>query len=136
MNSDSTRIKILELEQYFITKLKPNLNVCQLVGSNLVNRSPMSEEIKNKLRKKRGRVIYVYDLSILSLIFISDSKQLLIQNIKISDYFLNKYLKNGKLYLNRFLFSNKKLELLEFISIINKNNYNNLLNLYLSNTNF
>jgi hypothetical protein len=48
MNSDSTRTQILELEQYFIDKLKPNLNVCLSLsaGDYLVHRSPMSEEIK------------------------------------------------------------------------------------------
>jgi hypothetical protein len=62
----------------------PNLNVDLIAGGYFGYHAPMSEDIKNKLRKERGHNIYVYDLSIFNLIYISDSKQFLIDNINLS----------------------------------------------------
>jgi hypothetical protein len=85
----------------------------------------MSEELRNKLRIERGHTIYVYDLLNLHLIFVSDSKQFLINNINISRESINECLKNGNFYLNRFYLSSIELEPSELLLIIN--NENNLL---------
>lgn len=93
--------------------------------------APMSNEMRNKLRTERGQTIYVYDLLNLHLIFVSNSKQFLIDNINISRESLNECLKNGNFYLNRFLFSITELEPSELLLFVNNDN-----NLLLSNIKF
>lgn len=70
----------------------------------------MSPEARDILRKLRGIPIYIYDTITKSLIFVSDSKEWLYQNIGIHHTSLNNCIDNGSLYLNRFYFS------LDFIS--------------------
>ena len=72
----------------------------------------MSEEAREKLRKIRGQVFYVYDSLSKSLIFIFDSKQYAYNNIKLDHRTLDNCLYNGNLYLDRFLFTLEPL--LEF----------------------
>jgi GIY-YIG catalytic domain/NUMOD1 domain len=103
---DSVTIKeILELEQYFIEKLSIN----NLLNVEIVPKSgyhlPMSEEVRNKLRRLRGQTFYIYDNLSKSLLYIFDSKQYAYTNINIDHRTLNDCLYNGKLYLDRFLFS-------------------------------
>jgi hypothetical protein len=111
---DSSSIKeILSLERSFITQLLPYtlLNIETIPGSGY--HKPMSEEARNKLRKMRGQIFYVYDSLSMSLIYIFESKQYAYNNINIDHRTLSNCLYNGKLYLDRFLFS---LELItEFI---------------------
>ena len=75
MNSESTWDQIIELEQYFINILSPELNVDLVAGGYTGYHKPMSEEAKIILRQLRGIPIYIYDTTSKSLIFISDSKQ-------------------------------------------------------------
>jgi hypothetical protein len=75
MDSTSSWEQVLELEQYFIDTLLPNLNVDLVAGGYNGYRSPMSQEARNLLRKLRGTPIYIYDTMTKSLIFVSDSKQ-------------------------------------------------------------
>jgi hypothetical protein len=67
--------------------------------------TPMSQAAKEALRKIRGIPIYMYDNVTKSLIFISDSKQWLYDNINIHHTTLDNCILSGKLYLNRFYFS-------------------------------
>ena len=48
--------EIVRLEQHFINTLKPNLNV-DLVASSSGDHEPMSQEIRDRLRKQRGTPI-------------------------------------------------------------------------------
>ena len=57
------------------------------------------------LRQLRGIPIYIYDVNTKSLIFISDSKQWLYDNLKIHHISLNNCIFDGNLYLNKFFFS-------------------------------
>jgi hypothetical protein len=62
MNEKATLEQVVELEQYFIDTLKPNLNV-DLVASSSGYHDPMSAEARERLRKHRGGVflsIYIY----------------------------------------------------------------------------
>lgn len=97
--------QVLELEQYFIDSLSPNLNVDLTAGGYNGYHTPMSQAAKEALRKIRGTPIYIYDNVTKSLIFISDSKQWLYDNINIHHITLDNCILNGKLYLNRFYFS-------------------------------
>ena len=96
---------VLELEQYFIDFLSPNLNVDLMAGGYSGYHTPMSQTAKEALRKIRGTPIYIYDNLTKSLIFISDSKQWLYDNINIHHTTLDNCILTGKLYLNRIYFS-------------------------------
>jgi hypothetical protein len=139
MNPKSNWMERLELEQYKINTLKPNLNSNLIAGGYYGPKNPMSEAKRIKLRKERGHTIYVYDLNSYLptdqvsinfspdfdftpyLIFISDSKNYLIKNIKISAKKLNICLETNSVYLSRFIFSSTKLSVTQFLKIINKN---------------
>ena len=97
--------QVLELEQYYIDLLSPNLNVDLIAGGYSGYHAPMSQAAKEALRKIRGIPIYVYDNVTKSLIFISDSKQWLYENINIHHTTLDNCVISGKLYLNRFFLS-------------------------------
>ena len=79
---------------------------------------PMSEQAKAKLRKMRCTPLYIYDTYSKSLIFISDSKQWLQDNIGIYQIPLKKCLDEGKLYLNRFMISLDIISEFPFESIL------------------
>jgi hypothetical protein len=119
MKDSSTIKEILNLEGYFIKKYSKN----KLLNIEIVPRSgyhlPMSEEAKNKLRKIRGQPFYVYDNLSKSLIFIFDSKQFAYNNINIDHRTLDECLYEGKLYLDRFLFTLEPLLEFSFESLIN-----------------
>jgi hypothetical protein len=120
MEQTSSWEQIIELEQYFIDTLSPlhsvhNLNVDLVVctecnGGNKGYHTPMSPEARDLLRKFRGVPIYIYDTITKSLIFVSDSKEWLYQNIGIHHTSLGNCIDKGSLYLNRFYIS------LDFIS--------------------
>jgi len=97
--------QVLELEQYYIDLFSPNLNVDLMAGGYNGYHTPMSQAAKEALRKIRGIPIYMYDNVTKSLIFISDSKQWLYDNINIHHTTLDNCILSGKLYLNRFYFS-------------------------------
>lgn len=75
MEPFSTWDQVIELEQYLIDTLSPELNVDLVAGGYTGYHKPMSEEAKIMLRQLRGIPIYIYDTTAKSLIFISDSKQ-------------------------------------------------------------
>ena len=66
--------QVVELEQHFIDSLKPNLNV-DLVASGSGHHEPMSQEMREKLRKQRGTPVYMYNVEDLALLYAFDSKQ-------------------------------------------------------------
>ena len=80
----------------------------KLAGGYNGYHAPMSQEAIDRLRKLRGKTVYLYDTITKSLIFISDSrvaKQWLYNNINIHHVSLDNCLDNAKLFLDRFLFS-------------------------------
>jgi len=105
LESTATWEQIIELEQYYIDFISPNLNVDLVAGGYNGYHTPMSLFARNLLRKLRGTPIYFYDTITKSLIFISDSKQWLYSNINIHNVTLENCLNNGNLYLNRFYLS-------------------------------
>lgn len=78
LDSTATWSEVIELEQYFIDLLSPNLNVDLVAGGYALKggyHTPMSSEARNRLRQIRGTPIYIYDSITKTLIFISESKQ-------------------------------------------------------------
>lgn len=118
LDSSSTREEVLALEQFYIDYLSPTLNVDLVAGGYNGYHKPMSEQAKAKLRKMRCTPLYIYDTYSKSLIFISDSKQWLQDNIGIYQIPLKKCLDEGKLYLNRFMISLDIISEFPFESIL------------------
>jgi len=104
MDKNSSLEEVVALEQYFIDTLKPNLNV-DLIANGSGYHTPMSEEMKQKLRKERGIPIYIYDSTNLNLLYLFESKTDIINLIKIHHKTLNSCLLEGTLYLDHFLIS-------------------------------
>lgn len=94
----------VELEQYFINTLSPDLNV-DLVASSTGYHEPMSMEWRKYLRELRGTPVYVYDIVSSNLIQMFESKTYLYKKLNMDHRTLDKYLASGKPFLNRFIFS-------------------------------
>jgi hypothetical protein len=104
MEDGATSQMALELEQYFINTLAPDLNV-DLVASSTGYHEPMSMEWRQYLRELRGTPVFVYDIATFNLIHMFDSKTYLYKMLNMDHRTLDKYLANGKPFLNRFVFS-------------------------------
>jgi hypothetical protein len=100
---------LVKLEQYFIDSLKSNLNV-DLVASSSGYHEPMDQEIRIKLRKERGILVYVYNIIDFTLLHIFDSKQHMYNSINIHHNTLNDCLDTGSVYLDEFFFSLDEIE--------------------------
>jgi GIY-YIG catalytic domain/Cytochrome C and Quinol oxidase polypeptide I/NUMOD1 domain len=100
---------LVKLEQYFIDSLKSNLNV-DLVASSSGYHEPMDQEIRIKLRKERGILIYMYNITDFTLLHIFDSKQHMYNSINIHHNTLNDCLDTGSIYLDEFFFSLDEIE--------------------------
>lgn len=96
--------QVIELEQYFIDSVKPNLNV-DLVASSSGYHEAMSLEIREKLRKQRGCPVYLYQYSDFYLLYIFQSKQHMYNSINIHHKTLSDCLDSGNLYLDYFYLS-------------------------------
>jgi hypothetical protein len=104
MNENSSLNQLVELEQYFIDSLNPNLNV-DLVANGSGYHTPMSQEMRDKLRKMRGTPIYVYDAKDFTLLYIFESKQQVYNLINIHHVTLSDCLNLGNIYLDTLFFS-------------------------------
>jgi hypothetical protein len=109
MKDSSSLEQVVELEQHFIDSLKPNLNV-DLVARGSGHHKPMSQEIREKLRKQRGTPVYIYDVEDLALLYAFDSKQQVYDFFSIYHNTLNNCLNLGSIDLDTFFFS---LDLIE-----------------------
>src|SRR3954466_16262582 len=88
MKDNSSLDQVVELEQHFIDSLKPNLNI-DLVASGSVHHSPISKEMREKLRKQIGVPVYLYNAEDLTLLYIFKSKQQLYSSMNIHYTALN-----------------------------------------------
>jgi hypothetical protein len=107
MEDGATSQMAVELEQYFINTLAPDLNV-DLVASSTGYHEPMSMEWRQYLRELKGTPVYVYDIATSNLIHMFDSKTYLYKMLNMDHRTLDKYLANGiqgQPFLNRFVFS-------------------------------
>jgi len=82
MDEQSSLEQVVELEQHFIDSLKPNLNV-DLVASSSGYHEPMSQEIRDRLRKQRGTPVYFYNADDFTLLYVFESKQHMYNSINI-----------------------------------------------------
>lgn len=108
---------LVRLEQHFIDTLKPNLNV-DLVASSSGYHEPMSQEIRDKLRKQRGTSVYIYNSEDFTLLYIFESKQHMYDAIKIHHNTLANCLDTGVLFLESFFFSLENIEESDKINLL------------------
>nr|YP_007507066.1 GIY endonuclease [Ceratocystis cacaofunesta]YP_009704205.1 GIY endonuclease [Ceratocystis fimbriata]YP_009710357.1 GIY endonuclease [Ceratocystis albifundus]AFO38118.1 GIY endonuclease [Ceratocystis cacaofunesta]QEN73768.1 GIY endonuclease [Ceratocystis fimbriata]QFX74859.1 GIY endonuclease [Ceratocystis albifundus] len=104
MDDKSTLDEVVSLEQHFMDTLNPNLNVDPIASSSGFH-TPMSIEIREKLRKERGTPVYIYNSVDFSLLHLFESKQYVYNSINIHHKILNDCLSTGTLYLDTFFFS-------------------------------
>ena len=104
MNENSSLKQVVELEQHFIDTLNPNLNV-DLIASGSGYHQPMSQEMREKLRKLKGTTIYMYNAEDFTLLYIFESKQQVYSLINIHHVTLSDCLNLSNLYLDTFFFS-------------------------------
>jgi hypothetical protein len=117
MDENSSLQEVVRLEQYFIDTLKPSLNV-DLVASSSGYHEPMSQEIRNRLRKQRGTPVYIYNAEDFTLLYIFESKQYMYDSINIHHKTLNNCLNAGTLYLDTFFISLDQIEESEHIDLL------------------
>lgn len=111
MNPSSTIQEILELEQFYLDiYFNNNLN---LNSDNMASGSgknyPMSEIAKERLRKERGIAVFMYDMFNATFLISFESKTFTQLQLNIDHRTLNNCLKNGTLFLDRFLFSSEAI---------------------------
>lgn len=104
MEEGATSQMAVELEQYFINTLSPNLNV-DLIASSSGFHEPLSMEWREYFRELRGTPVYVYDISNSTLIHMFNSKNHLYSTLKMDYRTLDKLLINKNSFLSRFVFS-------------------------------
>ena len=109
MDIESSLNEVVALEQKLMDNLKPNLNV-DLVASSSGYHEPMSQDIRDRLRKQRGTSIYIYEAETARFLYIFESKQHMYDTINIHHSTLSVCLDLGTLYLDHFFLS---LDLLE-----------------------
>lgn len=109
METSASLEQVVELEQHFIDGLKPNLNV-DLVASSSGYHEPMSQEIRERLRKQRGINVFMYNAEDFTLLHIFDSKQHMYDTINIHHNTLNDCLSSGATYLDTFFLSLDPIE--------------------------
>lgn len=130
IESGSTSNIAVELEQFCMDTLKPNLNV-DLVASSTGYHEPMSEYWCNYFRKMPhggGIKVFIYDTSTNQLIFISDSITYLADCIGIHRNTVLRYTSSGDLYLNKFLISfDPIIEMENTLNILDSSNFKTLL---------
>ena len=127
MDDNSSLEQIVELEQYFLDTLKPNLNI-DLVASSSGYHEPMSQEIREKLRKKRGIPVYIYKADDFTLLYIFESKQHMYDSISIHHNTLNDCLNLGSIYLDTLFFSLDLIEESSKTNILTLDEIKNLVN--------
>jgi NUMOD1 domain-containing protein len=103
MKESSSLEQVVELEQHFIDNVKPNLNV-DLIASSSGYHEPMSQKMREILRKQRGISVYIYNSENLSL-YIFESKQHMYNSINIHHKTLHDCLYSGTVYLYTFFLS-------------------------------
>jgi len=104
MDPNSTSEMAVQLEQYCMDTLLPDLNVDPVASSSGYH-EPMSQHWRDYLRKLRGTKVFIYDTETGKLVFISDSIQYIADHVGIHRSTVVRYTTTAELYLNRFLIS-------------------------------
>lgn len=109
LDNSASLEEVVELEQHFIDSLNPDLNV-DLVASGSGYHGPMSQEARELLRKQRGMPVYVYEAKDFTLLYVFESKTLMVGSVNIHHKTINDCLDSGQLYLDTFFLSLDPIE--------------------------
>lgn len=104
VDENSNLQQVVELEQYLIDSVNPNLNV-DLIASSSGYQEPLAQEIREKFRKEIGKPVYVYKADDFTLLYKFVSKQHMFDSISIHHKTLNDCLSLGTTYLDTLFFS-------------------------------
>lgn len=104
MDPNSTSDIAVQLEQYCMDTLLPDLNVDPVASSSGYH-EPMSQYWRDYFRKLRGTKVFIYDTITAKLVFMSDSVQYIADHVGIHRSTVLRYTTTAELYLNRFLIS-------------------------------
>lgn len=127
MDENSSLNEVVRLEQHFLDTLKPSLNV-DLVVSSSGYHEPMSQEIRERLRKQRGTPVYIYNAEDFTLLYIFESKQHTYDSINIHHKTLNNCLNGGAIYLDTFFLSLDQIKESENINLLTLEEIKELIN--------
>lgn len=127
MDENSSLDEVVRLEQHFIDTLKPSLNV-DLVASSSGYHEPMSQEIRERLRKQRGTPVYIYNAEDFTLLYIFESKQHTYDSINIHHKTLNNCLNGGAIYLDTLFLSLDQIKESENINLLTLEEIKELIN--------
>lgn len=108
MNASCNLEQVLSLEQYYIDNLPTSLNVDRFAQSTGYH-TPMSEEMRTKLRLERGKQVFIYDANSMVFLYMFDSKQQLYTALKMHHTSLKDCLTNGTIYKGTFSFTSEPL---------------------------
>ena len=117
MKKTASLEQVIELEQNLIDTLKPILKV-DLEARGSGYHEPMSQEMREQLRKQRGVPVFVYDAVTLTLLFIFESKQHMMDIVNIHRNTLNDCIHGGQLYLDTFLLYIEPIEEITNINLL------------------
>jgi len=104
--------QVIQLEQYYIDNLPTSLNVDR-TASGTGFHTPMTEDMRIKLRLERGLQVFIYNASTLEFLYMFDSKQHLYNTLKVHHKSLNWCIANGSTYRDKFIFALEALTTLD-----------------------
>lgn len=106
----STVVEIIQLEQFMIENLRPDLNVDLIAGGMSGFHTPMSESWRIRLRQERGTGFHIFDSVSMGLLYSFDSIQHSCDHMHMHRKTVNTCLNTGEKYIGRFVFSTELLE--------------------------
>lgn len=126
MDPNSTSEMAVQLEQYCMDTLLPDLNVDPVASSSGYH-EPMSQYWRDYLRKLRGTKVFIYDTETAQLVFTSDSVQYIANHVGIHRSTILRYTTTAELFLNRFLISYDPITEMDNTESIDLDQFLNLL---------
>lgn len=98
----------MAMEQYFILKLRPMMNILKVARASIGRE--ISEDEKLNVRIKKGKKVYIYDNTGKKLIYEFFSRNQMSKEMRIHKATIERYINTGNVYKNKYLFYDYKLE--------------------------
>lgn len=128
MDPNSTSEMAVQLEQYCMDILLPDLNVDPVASSSGYHEPPSASQYwRDYLRKLRGTKVFIYDTETAQLVFTSDSVQYIANHVGIHRSTILRYTTTAELFLNRFLVSYDPITEMDNTESIDLDQFLNLL---------
>lgn len=98
----------MAMEQYFILKLRPMMNILKVARASIGRE--ISEDEKLNVRIKKGKKVYIYDNTGKKLIYVFFSRNQMSKEMRIHKTTIERYINTGNVYNHKYLFYDYKLE--------------------------